>query len=315
MILYKYVTPDRVDILENKKIRFTQPGSLNDPFETSPVINAIVDSDQIGDTIEGFFDLATSDQDEFSRLYEQTLEEVFEEHDIPEEYQSLVRQYSAKEALRLGKAIATPLMEAALSLEFDGVKREVPQLLQESLSSELGILSLAEKPDNLLMWSHYAGCHEGFLIGFDATHSFFDQRKSSKDLIRKLEKVQYSKTRPEFEGIDFNKPEAQQAEKIASTFFFTKSEHWEYEEEWRMVQSLEHADTEFEADGERICLFSVPEDAFSEIVVGARMNDERRDHLIDVIKSEVAFGHVDISQAAVDSKEFQLSITSVTDTR
>jgi hypothetical protein len=33
--LYKYVTADRIDILQNGHIRFTQPSVLNDPFEIS----------------------------------------------------------------------------------------------------------------------------------------------------------------------------------------------------------------------------------------------------------------------------------------
>ena len=31
--IYKYVLPERVDILEHCKIRFTQPKYLNDPFD------------------------------------------------------------------------------------------------------------------------------------------------------------------------------------------------------------------------------------------------------------------------------------------
>ena len=36
MILYKYMKPDRVDVLEDNLIRYTQPGEFNDPFESSP---------------------------------------------------------------------------------------------------------------------------------------------------------------------------------------------------------------------------------------------------------------------------------------
>ncbi len=35
-LLYKYVVPDRIDILTGRRIRFTQPFFLNDPFEFSP---------------------------------------------------------------------------------------------------------------------------------------------------------------------------------------------------------------------------------------------------------------------------------------
>ncbi|MEK6303336.1 MAG: DUF2971 domain-containing protein [Acidobacteriota bacterium] len=39
MIVYKYLHPDRIDVLENSAIRFTQPAALNDPFETMPRLN------------------------------------------------------------------------------------------------------------------------------------------------------------------------------------------------------------------------------------------------------------------------------------
>ncbi|EPJ44297.1 MAG: hypothetical protein OFPII_35920 [Osedax symbiont Rs1] len=43
-----------------------------------------------------------------------------------------------------------------------------------------GILSMTERIDNLLMWSHYADSHTGFVIGFDPSHDFFDGTKSNK---------------------------------------------------------------------------------------------------------------------------------------
>src|SRR5882672_11364571 len=36
MNVYKYLHPDRSDVLKNGLIRFTQPGALNDPFEVTP---------------------------------------------------------------------------------------------------------------------------------------------------------------------------------------------------------------------------------------------------------------------------------------
>ena len=36
MIAYKYCEPDRIDVLQNGMIRFTQPADFNDPFEASP---------------------------------------------------------------------------------------------------------------------------------------------------------------------------------------------------------------------------------------------------------------------------------------
>src|SRR5258708_12419499 len=36
MIVYKYVHPERFDVLKDTRIRFTQAAALNDPFEMMP---------------------------------------------------------------------------------------------------------------------------------------------------------------------------------------------------------------------------------------------------------------------------------------
>jgi len=38
-ILYKYFAPERIDVLQNRKIRFTQPPVFNDPFESFPAFS------------------------------------------------------------------------------------------------------------------------------------------------------------------------------------------------------------------------------------------------------------------------------------
>ena len=41
MLLYKYLSPERIDVLEKLKIRFTQPGDFNDPYEGKPAISGL----------------------------------------------------------------------------------------------------------------------------------------------------------------------------------------------------------------------------------------------------------------------------------
>src|SRR5262249_27556412 len=41
---------------------------------------------------------------------------------------------------------------------------------------QLGILSLSERWDSLLMWSHYADSHRGLAIGLRTDHGFFQKR-------------------------------------------------------------------------------------------------------------------------------------------
>ena len=42
MTLFKYIRPERIDIIHNLEIRFTQPDALNDPFELRPHINSLI---------------------------------------------------------------------------------------------------------------------------------------------------------------------------------------------------------------------------------------------------------------------------------
>jgi len=42
MTLFKYIRPERIDVVENLEIRFTQPDALNDPFELRPHFESLV---------------------------------------------------------------------------------------------------------------------------------------------------------------------------------------------------------------------------------------------------------------------------------
>jgi len=90
------------------------------------------------------------------------------------------------------------------------------------------VLSLAENRDSLLMWGHYTDGHKGILIGFDADDEILAE--PSKD--RRLARVVYAKTRPSRPNIeDFTEEE----------LYFTKSDEWAYEREWRILDSFEAA--------------------------------------------------------------------------
>lgn len=79
------------------------------------------------------------------------------------------------------------------------------------------IICLTEVPDDLLMWAHYADSHYGFCMGFE---------------ISKLTtKVNYSNNYP---TLDFTKDKNNQ---ILSwhKILHSKSKHWKYEKEHRMI--------------------------------------------------------------------------------
>ena len=86
---------------------------------------------------------------------------------------------------------------------------------------KVGILSLTERRDDLLMWSHYANGDRGLCLEFATSidEVFFGRAQP----------VVYSDERSIF---DPREPETKQVEKVV----LTKSKHWTYELEWRIVE-------------------------------------------------------------------------------
>src|SRR5712692_171646 len=139
-VLYKYLPPERIDILESMELRFSRPSEFNDTFDSHYLVP-----------------------------------------------------------------------------KSQGSKGKAARLL---LKSRLGILCLAERPDNHLMWVHYARNHTGFLLGFNAHASFFQEDN------RVLRNVVYRWGPKVFSEADMN-------------VCFYKSAHWKYEQEWRCVRSFD----------------------------------------------------------------------------
>jgi hypothetical protein len=56
MILYKHLQPARVDLLKHRRIRFTQPGDFNDPFEFRPKIREVASDAEVRAYVEEHFE-------------------------------------------------------------------------------------------------------------------------------------------------------------------------------------------------------------------------------------------------------------------
>lgn len=90
-----------------------------------------------------------------------------------------------------------------------------------------GILSLSSTNSSLLMWAHYTNNHTGFVLGLDATDSFFES----------VDVVKYSESRLFFDEIGQSRKHG--ASLIYRNMFY-KSIDWAYESEWRIFKGLIH---------------------------------------------------------------------------
>lgn len=276
MKLYKYLGPKRLDVLMNRRIRYTQPGAFNDPFEVKPYLSNITDNDRAECCVDQIL------PEETKKAYEQ----------LPNEIRTLV-SYETVFKLAMQKRESLGGQFGEMLSQFTPMLR---QLMEEKFNQLLGILSLTEKPDNLLMWSHYAASHEGFVIGFDSDHEYFEQQKQTSNELSRLRKVEYRELRPNapLTALDF------------IDFFLVKSTEWEYEQEWRIMRPLPEATETITADPFPICLFAFPPNSLVEVIFGCRMHPTRKSAIRDVLKSSPKFAHVEILNALPHEREFKL---------
>lgn len=184
--LFKYLNPERIDVLKSLKVRYTQATALNDPFESFPAI-------------------IQKDREWYKRQFSKRIENEANQYD----FRSKVKR---KQFVRSRKR------------EFENFYRcytdekwlfEQAQSVIRLDSAVEGYLSLSATNKSILMWSHYAQNHEGFVIGFKREHEYFDYG---------LMKMEYKEKRP---FLDPTQPRQD------ASLFYTKSTDWRYEDEYR----------------------------------------------------------------------------------
>jgi hypothetical protein len=239
MILYKYLHPDRLSVLRERKIRFTQPGNFNDPFEFRPRIESLMQDQQMREYVAG----------NFERLVDEELN-----------HNGALLQFVPKETWKRSLLAQKSQLPVLFSLLMPEALNRTSFSIDKVLNQSVGILCLSEIRDSLLMWGHYADNHRGLVIGFDSDHPFFNKKRNENDEFGYLRKVDYRRQRPNVVLSDTT----------SAIWFESKSEHWAYEQEWRIVRVLAEATQRIEREPFPICLFDFPCDSVKEIVLGMR---------------------------------------------
>ncbi|WP_260563522.1 DUF2971 domain-containing protein [Alteromonas sp. KS69] len=278
-LLYKYLDPERIDVLSSSHIRFTQPADFNDPFEFRPVISSAISKDEMDAAIER--ELEKMVQEKI-----QNIPAVIRSQITPSQLESITRQ--------LYKDHWPYLKE-----QFKKMGSEASRIFIDKANTLIGVLSLTESNNNILMWSHYARSHKGFCVGFDTNSDFFNRKRSDVDEFYHLREVKYDKARPNKLISQLN----------AVNMFLTKSIDWEYEKEWRMCSVLEDCDKTIDSKPYPIHLFKFPESAVKEVILGACMENSVKDNLLSLVRDKYA--HISVKQAKVSSEEFSIGFVDL----
>lgn len=209
--LYKYVGSSGIDLLENWRIKIGRLASFNDPFECLP-------SEVIAPRPE-------------VRRYTRSKEL---DRDV---YEYCVAGQPNAPSFKEWRRTLTPEMRRNLrdqvveSIRASGT--EYGQGLKAGVLSNWGVCCLSEDPASILMWSHYADSHRGFVVRFDGSHPFWGSGAG-------LYKVHYS---PERVRHSLGSVQDSYADKCIAwqVLIRTKADVWKYESEWRSVFSLSDA--------------------------------------------------------------------------
>ena len=284
MDFYKYAPEERIDILENRLIRFTQPFALNDPFEGQPDFYAL-----------GKKGLAIS----FAEMIKRAPYRVWK--DYKRATRTSLDRWAFANQLKTDPDYAEQLYKNL------GHRDILPDLRERfyKLHNEFGILSLSETPDNLLMWGHYAEAHTGFVLVLDGFHDFFKGYVSLPGFA-KPERVEYSSERPRMTAEETSRAAAMQ------DIFFIKGSDWEYEKEWRYLKNLTDAHSKIGVtNGHDVHLFRLPPKCIKGVILGCKSSENLKDKISAIKRDEAEFNHLRIQQTRASETEYRLDIEEI----
>lgn len=251
-MLFKYLPPERIDVLQKLQIRFSPFESLNDPFESLPLFKSKqVDelTDMITKTLQDMIINKDSD-DNSKKCFANEFTTIFR-NQLESEYFS---------PATFGQAIMKQV---------------------DSLDTPVGILSLSRVNTNLLMWSHYAENGKGFVIELDSINVFF----TNKNSINSLKSVVYSQRRMIF---DLEQHHVKHQENIP-IIFSRKPLAWAYEEEERLFKELNTEQNDIDtgktdAYGKKVILTPIPHNIIKAVYIGYNTSPEIEGNIIKAIK-------------------------------
>ena len=287
MVFYKYVSAERIDILQNRLIRFTQPNAMNDPFEAKP----------------HFYKLGAK---EFAKNYAEAIRRF--PIRVWADYCKAIRKDPGRFALA-NKVEKDPDYAEWL---YTNLHKQNPQYLLPNLRerfydlhNDAGILSLSETPDNLLMWAHYAEGHTGFVLMLDGSHDFFKGENSLLGFA-KPGPVEYRSELPHLTI------EETFEETVLPEIFFVKGLDWKYEKEWRYLKYRANANKRFrDSNNLDVNLFRLPPKCVIGVILGCYRSNELEDKILTLQREDPEFSHLEIRQARASETHYSIVIEDI----
>ncbi|MDP2206636.1 MAG: DUF2971 domain-containing protein [Alphaproteobacteria bacterium] len=281
---FKYLSLSSLKhVLKGGSLKWSHPSLFNDPFDNQLDFLPIEDKDLMAEETHNAF---------MAQLTSDSPVEGYQSNSMSSIIETL-RQIFKTNRVRLNDDQIAYLKEGAT----ESVRRAIegfPKINDavKKILSDTSIICVSETHDNLLMWAHYSENHEGAVIKLLSP--------TNNSFLRTAQKVVYTEDIPRFTANDLLSSVSH--EKVLHRLTLTKSTHWEYEKEWRVVSTARNKATLWEA----IPFF---ERELGAIYLGCRMKEETRNEIIELARSR--YSHVEIYQAQKHDTKFALTFNKI----
>jgi Protein of unknown function (DUF2971) len=159
--------------------------------------------------------------------------------------------------------------------------------IYEDFIKDIGIYCLSAINNDILMWSHYSDGHRGICLEFDTTQNVI--------LFDIAFKVYYN---DEYNCVDINNIGSNSDE--YKKCLLTKSKHWEYEKEWRILKP-----EELGGPGE----YNFVHELLTGVILGALISSEDKEKVLSWMKKYPT--KLALYQAKINRIKYQLDIESI----
>lgn len=183
--------------------------------------------------------------------------------------------------------------------EFERVKTILTPIIADTkkkINDMFAITCFSEKPDSILMWSHYANKHTGFCVEYDlAKCTSLSAKMLLFPVIYTEERATIPMSLINFE--DPTHPKTADLDKFAPDFvvsLLTKSKIWDYENEWRIIEFQSNL-----TDGHLLL-----SDMISKVYLGANISSENETAIRNALGKNIP-----IEKYEIDTENYKLTLS------
>lgn len=178
--------------------------------------------------------------------------------------------------------MADEILRTGKHKDQDFLKKIEMETIQEA-SSSIGVFCSSEIRNDILMWSHYADGHRGVCLEFDAS--------APQSVFASALPIKYQQQYP-----ILNRFTSSEEERLDATLL-TKSEHWVYEKEWRIIERRGSG------------WYKFPEHLLSGVILGSLIQPNDKIQVINWLSKRKA--PIKLYEASIKEYEFGLEIREI----